>query len=153
MGVSEQMNPNKIAAAVFDTIEGDLAVTAAAVGECCGLLGWKAEIREFSDARAFVLHCRDNRLDMVFIGIGSMRDVETARSVARLSLGCPLFFVSEPGEISNYGREGRRLGILHYLDKPATCGQVREAVGRIELPFPARRCRPNNAAGKIQSPY
>jgi len=145
------MKSKKIA--VFDTIESDLTITAAAVRECCGLLCWKAEIREFSDARAFVLHCRDNWLDMAFIGINNMRDVETARAVAQLNLGCPLYFVSEADEIGNYGHEGYRLNILHYLDKPVTCEQVREGVRRIGTPFALRRCRPGASMCKAYSPY
>ena len=115
--------------AVFDRNEDDLFVTAAAVREYCSRLGVDAEITQFSDAGAFLGDLQKNRCDMAFLGIGNMRDLETAYSAASKNRRRLLFFVSDT---LDYGVEGVRLKIADYLLKPVTYASVWEVMARAE---------------------
>ena len=122
-----------IRVAVYDSVADDCEITADAVRTCFENRHDEVELSQYTDGEAFVLMLMRSGCDMLFIGIESMLDVETARSAARIGKKCPLFLVSR---VADYGIEGFRLSALDYLIKPVTKERVGEALNRIdEMPW------------------
>ena len=118
---------------LFDFNAADCAETAETVRRYYRLINMRAEIAEFTDYTRFVYDFRDkskkgHAYDMVFIGVDNMMGVEVARHIRELDGWCPLFLFSHTGE---YAMEGFRLQALHYLSKPITVENVKNAVERI----------------------
>jgi len=113
--------------AVYDTAPEDCHITAEAVRECFDRAGVRAVVSEFTESAAFVYDFRDNHCDVMFVGISSMLDLETARGVRGLDENCPMLLVSS---ITEYALEGYRVNALDYILKPMTLQRTREALGR-----------------------
>ena len=118
---------------VFDFNGTDSGETAETVRRYYRLMDRKAEIAEFSDYIMFVYDYRDKlktirAYDMVFIGVDSMMGMEVARHIRELDNWCPMFLVSH---VADYAMEGYRLHALHYLTKPISVENVKNAVERI----------------------
>lgn len=111
--------------AVFDFIKRDCAVTSEAVREYYDRQSITAEVKEFTEMQPLIYDFRDNKYDITFIGLSSMLDVETARSIRRLDKKCPIILVSD---VADFAIEGYRLNVVDYLVKPVTYELICDAV-------------------------
>ena len=121
--------------AVFDYNASDCVHTADAVREYYEEQGVEAEVVEFMASAPFAYDFKDNRdagtpYDMVFIGVDNMRGLEMARNIRELDRYRPMFLVSNGAD---FGLEGIRLHVLHYLKKRVTPMSVGQAVERVSM--------------------
>lgn len=128
-------------------------------------LGLKAMIESFGDPRiaaisvAFdgdeaLIAIRDDRPDIVITDIRmiGMSGLELIREAGRFGYDMRFILLSGYDDF-NYAREGIRLGVMNYLLKPASAGEIRDAVdaamGSLERDWRRSAGTQESAAGAI----